>query len=243
MSAREKTAATSSQPRHDALRRQSLAICPRAPWLRGSPGEAYLALGNGRRIPGAGCAFRRDLVFVLDPDATPGIVRVDRGGRSSRFAEPPRGPSLPESRSTSSAPSATACSSPRSRQGRRRSPRSTAGAVPVSSQLAPCMSKVGRRRTAELRPLRRQAHSSGRGDRPDLRLRGSRARSPRGRVGTSCRRGQRGRVGRLRPAEARSPRRRVPRGYGGPGLADDRVGQPADPRGHGIVARTCTRAS
>ncbi len=57
----------------------------------GSPGEAYLTLGSGRRVSGAGCAFRRDVIFALDPDATPGIVRVDRSGRSSRFADLPAG--------------------------------------------------------------------------------------------------------------------------------------------------------
>ena len=57
----------------------------------GSPGEAYLALGSGRRVPGAGCTFRRDVIFVLDPDATPGIVRIGRNGRSSRFADLPAG--------------------------------------------------------------------------------------------------------------------------------------------------------
>jgi hypothetical protein len=57
----------------------------------GSPGEAYLALGNGHRVSGAGCAFRQDMIFVLDPDATPGIVRVGRDGHSSRFADLPAG--------------------------------------------------------------------------------------------------------------------------------------------------------
>jgi hypothetical protein len=57
----------------------------------GSAGEPYLALGSGRRVPGAGCAFRRDVIFALDPDATPGIVRVGRSGRSSRFADLPAG--------------------------------------------------------------------------------------------------------------------------------------------------------
>jgi hypothetical protein len=57
----------------------------------GSPGEAYLALGSGSRVPGAGCAFRQDVIFVLDPDATPGIVRVGRNGRSIRFADLPAG--------------------------------------------------------------------------------------------------------------------------------------------------------
>jgi hypothetical protein len=57
----------------------------------GSPGEAYLALGSGYRVPGAGCAFQRDVIFALDPDATPGILRVGRNGRSSRFADLPAG--------------------------------------------------------------------------------------------------------------------------------------------------------
>jgi hypothetical protein len=57
----------------------------------GSPGEPYLALGGGHRVPSAGGAFRRDVVFALDPDATAGVVRVDRSGRSSRFADLPAG--------------------------------------------------------------------------------------------------------------------------------------------------------
>jgi hypothetical protein len=57
----------------------------------GTPGEGYLALGSGHRVPGAGCAFRRDVIFALDPDATPGIVRVGRSGRSNRFADLPAG--------------------------------------------------------------------------------------------------------------------------------------------------------
>jgi hypothetical protein len=57
----------------------------------GSPGEPYLALGSGHRVPGAGCSFRRDEIFALDPDATPGLVRIDRSGRSKRFADLPAG--------------------------------------------------------------------------------------------------------------------------------------------------------
>jgi hypothetical protein len=57
----------------------------------GSPGEPYLALGSGQRVPGAGCAFRRDVIFALEPDATLGIVRIGRNGRSSRFADLPAG--------------------------------------------------------------------------------------------------------------------------------------------------------
>jgi hypothetical protein len=57
----------------------------------GSAGEPYVALGSGHRDPGAGCAFQQDVIFALDPDATPGIVRVGRNGRSSRFANLPAG--------------------------------------------------------------------------------------------------------------------------------------------------------
>jgi hypothetical protein len=70
---------------------------PPVPYARGpqgyagSPGEPYLALGRGHRVSGAACAFRRDVIHVLDPDATPGIVRVGRDGRSSRFADLPAG--------------------------------------------------------------------------------------------------------------------------------------------------------
>ena len=57
----------------------------------GSPGEPYIALAGEHRVPGAGCAFGRDVVLALDPDATPGVVRVGRSGRSSRFADLPAG--------------------------------------------------------------------------------------------------------------------------------------------------------
>lgn len=57
----------------------------------GSPGEPYIALGSGHRVPGAGCAFPRDVVFVLAPVGAPGVIRVDRSGRSSRFANLPAG--------------------------------------------------------------------------------------------------------------------------------------------------------
>jgi hypothetical protein len=57
----------------------------------GSSGEPYIALGNGRRVPGASCAFERDVIFALDPSATPGIIRIDRSGLSSRFADLPAG--------------------------------------------------------------------------------------------------------------------------------------------------------
>ena len=57
----------------------------------GSGGEPYIALGGGRRVPGASCAFERDVIFALDPGKPPGIIRVDRSGTSSRFADLPAG--------------------------------------------------------------------------------------------------------------------------------------------------------
>jgi hypothetical protein len=70
---------------------------PLVPYARGpqgyagSPGEPYIAVASGHRVPGAGCAFGRDVILALDPDSTPGVLRVDRSGRSSRFADLPAG--------------------------------------------------------------------------------------------------------------------------------------------------------
>jgi hypothetical protein len=57
----------------------------------GSAGEPYIALGTGHAVPAARCSFRRDDVFVLNPGATPGVLRVDRNGRSRPFASLPAG--------------------------------------------------------------------------------------------------------------------------------------------------------
>jgi hypothetical protein len=57
----------------------------------GSTGEPYLALGTGNAVRGAGCSFRRDDVFVLNPGAAPSVLRVDRTGRSWPFASLPKG--------------------------------------------------------------------------------------------------------------------------------------------------------
>ena len=75
----------------DAAHRAARALCRGPQGYAGAPGEPYMALGSGHRVSGAGCAFRRDAIFVLDPDATPGVVRVDPSGRSSRFADLPPG--------------------------------------------------------------------------------------------------------------------------------------------------------
>lgn len=68
-----------------------------APYARGASGyspargETYIALARARRLPRAGCSFRRDDVYALDPVDHPGIVTVDRAGKASRFAELPAG--------------------------------------------------------------------------------------------------------------------------------------------------------
>ncbi len=54
-------------------------------------GEPYIAIARNRKVSGAACSFRRDDVYVLAPTATPGIDRVDRLGRSRRFADLPAG--------------------------------------------------------------------------------------------------------------------------------------------------------
>jgi hypothetical protein len=57
----------------------------------GGAGEPYIALGTGNAVSGARCSFRRDEVFVLNPGATPGVLRVDLKGRSHPFASLPAG--------------------------------------------------------------------------------------------------------------------------------------------------------
>jgi hypothetical protein len=54
-------------------------------------GEPYIALAGDRRLPAAGCSFRRDDLYALVPTATPGVVRIDRRGQALRFADLPAG--------------------------------------------------------------------------------------------------------------------------------------------------------
>lgn len=54
-------------------------------------GEPYIALARDRRLPRAGCSFRRDDLYALVPGATPGVVRIDRRGQAMRFADLPAG--------------------------------------------------------------------------------------------------------------------------------------------------------
>jgi hypothetical protein len=52
-------------------------------------GEPYIALAPGRRLPSAPCSFKRDDVFALDADSTPGVVRILRTGRGVRLVDLP----------------------------------------------------------------------------------------------------------------------------------------------------------
>lgn len=54
-------------------------------------GEPYIALGRGRRVPRAGCAFRRDEIYALDPSATPGVTLVATNGLARRLYDLPVG--------------------------------------------------------------------------------------------------------------------------------------------------------
>lgn len=52
-------------------------------------GETYIALARDRRLPGVGCRFRRDDVYILDPAANPGVIKIDRQGRAQRLVSFP----------------------------------------------------------------------------------------------------------------------------------------------------------
>jgi hypothetical protein len=62
-----------------------------APGYKAPIGEPYISLTQARRVPGAGCSFRRDDVYALDPTATPGVVKIARNGQASRFVDFPAG--------------------------------------------------------------------------------------------------------------------------------------------------------
>jgi len=57
-------------------------------------GETYVTLAADRRLSSRGCRFHRDDLFALDPVSAPGVVRIDRAGRLSRFVEFPSRPFL-----------------------------------------------------------------------------------------------------------------------------------------------------
>lgn len=52
-------------------------------------GEPYIALAPGRRLPDARCSFKRDDLFALDADSTPGVVRIRRTGQGVRLVDLP----------------------------------------------------------------------------------------------------------------------------------------------------------
>jgi hypothetical protein len=52
-------------------------------------GEPYIALAPARRLPSARCSFKRDDIFALDADTTPGVVRVLRTGKAVRLVNLP----------------------------------------------------------------------------------------------------------------------------------------------------------
>jgi hypothetical protein len=62
-----------------------------APFARGQDGyvapqgEPYIALGTGRGVPNAGCTFRRDEIYALEPTTNPGVTAIAPNGRARRF--------------------------------------------------------------------------------------------------------------------------------------------------------------
>jgi hypothetical protein len=68
-----------------------------APFARGpggyvpARGEAYIAVAQRLRVPRAGCSFRADDVYALDPVDHPGVTVIDRGGLARRFVDLPAG--------------------------------------------------------------------------------------------------------------------------------------------------------
>jgi hypothetical protein len=52
-------------------------------------GETYAALARHRRLAAAGCHFRRDDLYVLDPAVNPGVIKVDTRGRATRLLSLP----------------------------------------------------------------------------------------------------------------------------------------------------------
>ncbi len=66
------------------------------PFARGRGGyrtargrEPYIARAAGARVPGAGCAFRRDDIYALEPRGRQGIIRIDARGRGRRLSTLP----------------------------------------------------------------------------------------------------------------------------------------------------------
>jgi hypothetical protein len=57
--------------------------------------EPYIAISPRRRLPRAGCSWRRDDIYALEPVGARGIIRVDPAGRARRFANLPTAAGLP----------------------------------------------------------------------------------------------------------------------------------------------------
>jgi len=141
----------------------------------GSTGEPYLTLGTGHSVPGATCSFGRGDVFVLNPGAAPGVLRVDGGGRSHPFATLPAGafPSGHRNRqrrlvrvlAAGDSDSKWHDNAPRARLPRARSYRRRRRSTGRGR---------ARGRAIFVRPLRGLAHCCRRGQRSDLRVRAGR---------------------------------------------------------------------
>lgn len=50
-------------------------------------GEPYIALAKAHRLRALRCSYKRDEVFALDADETPGVVRIVRAGRAARLVD------------------------------------------------------------------------------------------------------------------------------------------------------------
>ncbi len=66
------------------------------PYARGPGGyktalgpEPYIALTGNQPVAGTRCSFGQDTLFALEPTRDPGIIRIGRSGRATRFANVP----------------------------------------------------------------------------------------------------------------------------------------------------------
>ena len=57
----------------------------------GNGTEAYITLAGNDPVAGAGCSFRSDMIFALQPGAHPGIIEISPSGQARRFANLPAG--------------------------------------------------------------------------------------------------------------------------------------------------------
>jgi hypothetical protein len=78
---------------HLALLDRGGALHPFAAGAGGysNPGgeEPYIALSSGRRVPGVGCRFAANTLYVLRLSAHPGVTAIDGQGRARAFASLP----------------------------------------------------------------------------------------------------------------------------------------------------------